>query len=115
MRVRRILLVRRAVADVAVDDDQRRPVVGLQERLVGAAEHRQIVGIGDARDVPAVARHTSSSTSSSNDHFAGPFDRDAVVVVDPAEIRKLEMSGERCGFVADAFHHVAVAAQRVTR
>ena len=51
----RVLLVRRAVADVAVDDDQRRPAGRLLERRERALEHLQIVGVADARDVPAVA------------------------------------------------------------
>src|SRR5207248_1785225 len=35
---------------------------------------------------------------------------DVVVVVNPAQIRKLEMAGERCRLVRDPFHQVAIAA-----
>jgi hypothetical protein len=41
------------------------------------------------------------------------FNRDLVVVVDPAQVRQLEVAGERCGLAGDAFHQVAVAALHV--
>ena len=41
------------------------------------------------------------------------FDGDAIVVVDPAEIGQLEMTGERSRLATDTFHHVAVAAKRI--
>ena len=37
----------------------------------------------------------------------------SVVVVDPAQVAELEMAGERRRLAGHAFHHVAVAAQRV--
>lgn len=49
-----VVLLRGAVADVAADDDERRPVVlnsGRLDRLVEAAE---VVHIVDAQHVPAV-------------------------------------------------------------
>jgi hypothetical protein len=55
VRRARVLLVRRAVRDVTVDDDQRRAIGGVREGRERALEHLQIVGIADARDVPAVA------------------------------------------------------------
>src|SRR6266566_1606841 len=56
LRFVRVLLVRRAVADVAVDNDERWPIVGLEEVFIRAPEHLEIVRIGDVRDVPSVAR-----------------------------------------------------------
>ena len=49
-----ILLVRRSVADVAVDDDQGRPVVGFVEGRERPLELVEVVGVADPRDVPAV-------------------------------------------------------------
>src|SRR5258708_7864197 len=49
-----VLLVRRAVADVAVDDDEGRPIVRPLEGSEGALEHVEVVRIADADDVPAV-------------------------------------------------------------
>ena len=45
--------------------------------------------------------------------FGLAFNRDLVVVVDPAEVGQFEVTGQRGGLAADAFHHVAVAAQHV--
>ena len=50
-----VLLVRRAVGDVAVDDDQRGAIVVLLNVLNARVKHVQIVGIADAQHVPAVA------------------------------------------------------------
>lgn len=41
------------------------------------------------------------------------FDGHAVAVVNPDQVRQLQMPRERGRFVRDAFHHVAVAANRV--
>ena len=41
------------------------------------------------------------------------FNGDVIVVVDPAEVRKLQVSGQRGGFAGNSFHHVAVAADGV--
>ena len=50
------------------------------------------------------------ATSSLNARSCPAFDRDVIVVVDPAEIGELQMAGERGGFAGDAFHQIAVAA-----
>src|SRR5262249_56987787 len=52
----RVLLVGRAVADVAVDDDQRRTVALLAGGLERAGEQLAVVRVTDAGGVPAV-RH----------------------------------------------------------
>ena len=41
------------------------------------------------------------------------FDRDAIAVVNPAEVSEHQVTRERGGFARDAFHHVAVAAERI--
>src|SRR4029453_12361349 len=40
-----ILFVGRAVPDVTVDDDQRRPVIRVLERAESAREHFQVIGV----------------------------------------------------------------------
>src|SRR5205823_6955287 len=42
-----------------------------------------------------------------------PLDRDAVVVIDPAEVREPQVAGERGRLARHALHHAAVAAERV--
>src|SRR5262249_62184097 len=56
---RGVLLVRRAEGDVRVDDDERRALRLVAERLETAREHVEIVRVADARDVPAVRGETS--------------------------------------------------------
>ena len=49
-----VVLVRRAVADVAVEDDQRRPALGLAEDRERVLDALEVVGVADAQHVPAV-------------------------------------------------------------
>ena len=51
----RVLLLWRSEANVAVDDDQRRPIGRIRRRIERLLEHFQVVGIGDVHDVPAIA------------------------------------------------------------
>src|SRR6266851_3153262 len=70
------------------------------------------MSVGGSRDVPAVADKTRHDVFTEGP-FRGTVERDAVVVVDPAQIRQLQVAGERSGFARDAFHEVAVAAHGV--
>ena len=45
--------------------------------------------------------------------IGGPFDRDVIVVIDPTQVRQLQVAGEGSGFGGDALHHAAIAAQRI--
>ena len=107
-----VLLVGRAPADVAVDDDQGRPLALLEEDAEGAVEQVQVVGVADPGDVPAVAQETGGDVLGEGQRGV-PLDRDVVVVVDPAEVGELPMGGERGGLGGDALHHAAVAAEGV--
>ena len=103
MSLGRVLLVRRAVADVAVHDDQGGPMLLLAEDLEGACQEIEIVGVADSRDVPAVALEARRDVVLIGD-LRVAVDRDVVVVVDPAEVRKPEVSGDRRRFARDALH-----------
>src|SRR5262249_50655005 len=84
VRAAGILLVRRTVADVTVDDDQSGPVNGVLKGSKGAREHFQVIGVADSSYVPPVAdeagRHIFREGQSSIS-----FDGDVIVVIDPAE------------------------------
>ena len=84
-------LGRRAVRDVAVDDDERRPIRGLLERGERTRQRVEIVGVADAQDIPAVAEKTRGDIFGEGEPGIA-FDGDLVVVVDPAQIRKREMA-----------------------
>src|SRR5262245_38011969 len=50
-----VLLVWRAPGDVAVHDDQRRPIARVLENAEGPIEHLQVVGVADPGYIPAEA------------------------------------------------------------
>ena len=85
VRAAGILLVGRAVADMAVHDNQRGPVAGALKCSERPSEHFQIVRIAHPCHIPSV-------TDEAGGHVLGKsqsgvaFDGDVVVVVDPAEI-----------------------------
>ncbi len=108
----RILFVWRSVSDVAVHDDEGRPIIRIEKILVAASQHLQIVRIRDVRYVPLIALE-------SRDHIfterplRRAIQRHAIVVVDPTKIRELQMTCERSRFAADAFHQIAISANGV--
>src|SRR5450631_3711186 len=107
-----VLLVRRAIADDAVDYDQGRPVLGCLELFQRLCDRGAIIGICDMKNVPFVTTEARLNVLAEG-KFGMAFDGDGIVVIDPAQIIEPEMSGDRCGFAGDALHHVAVAADHV--
>ena len=111
MRLRRVL-DRRAVADVAVHDDQRRALVlGLEgmERTLGLLE---VVRVRNGRHVPAVGGEPIGDVLRERE-IGVALDRHAVRVVDPAEVGEALVRGEGSRLRADALHHAAVSCLRV--
>ena len=106
-----VVLVRRTVADMALDDDQRRRQRSLEgfERL---AQPPGVVGVADVLDIPAIGAKPRRHIVAEGE-FGMALDRHLIGIVDPAEVAEHEMPRERSRFVADAFHHVAVAAEGV--
>src|SRR4029077_17188162 len=105
-----VLLMRRTVADMALDDDQARPILDALGNRDRVGDALAIVGIADPLHMPAIGE------KSPGDIFAEgksgiALDRDVVAVVDPAEVAELLMPGERGSFAADPHHHAAVAAE----
>src|SRR5204863_4054039 len=69
-----------------------------------------VVGdLAHAVDVPAVRLESLRGVVGKR-QLRGTVDGDVVVVIDVYEPPELQVTGQRRGFVADAFHHVAVAA-----
>src|SRR5262249_50554156 len=80
-----ILLRGRTPGDVAFDNDQRRAVVRLLEYLECAVEHVEVVGVPDARNVPAQAHELGSDVLAESEARV-PFNGDSVAVIDPAQL-----------------------------
>ena len=78
-----VVLMRRAIADVAFDDDQGRHVVGAPETLDGLRQPLRVVGVADALHVPAIGEEARRDVVAER-QIRMSFDGDAVAVVDPA-------------------------------
>jgi len=107
-----ILLVRRAVADVAVNHNERRFVAVCEEVFVSARQLQQIIGISNARHVPAIADETGHGVVAVRP-ACRTVQGHAIVVVNPAKISKLKMTGQRGRFSRYAFHQVPIATERI--
>ncbi len=107
-----VLFVGGAVADVGVHDDERGAVVGVQERLIGARQRVKVVGVAHPKDVPPVAQELRGQVIGEGQRGV-PFDRDVVVVVDPAQLGKPEVPGHGRSLLANPLHHASVPADRV--
>src|SRR6478672_13471667 len=98
----------RTVADMALNDDERRRILVPVKKLGRLIQPLQIVDIADAVHVPAISEETRRNIVAESE-VGVSFDRDAVAVVKPAKISEHLMASKRGRFVRDAFHHVAVA------
>src|SRR5262249_41159357 len=107
-----VLLMRRTIADVAVQNDERRTTLCLSEDGPRLLDPLTIVRVADPQDVPSI------SEEASRDIFAecqarAPLDCDVVVVVDPAQIVEAEMAGQRCRFGRNTLHQAAITANGI--
>ena len=80
-----VLLVRRAVTDVAVDDDQRRPLALATEPVERGCNGLRVVGVREALDPPTVGFEARAHVLGERERRVA-LDRDAVVVVEPDEV-----------------------------
>ena len=80
-----VLFVGCSPTDDAFQDDQRRLVGAIFERLIGRIDRFDIVRIFHGHDVPAEPLETSFHIFAKR-KFGTTFDRDFVVVVNPAKV-----------------------------
>ena len=107
-----VLFVRRAVADVAVQDDERGPAFLFAEYLEGVLDAVDVIRVADPQDVPPITDEAGFDILREGD-FRAPLDGDVVVVVDPAEVVETKVAGQRGSLRADALHHVSIATNGV--
>src|SRR5262245_56724460 len=112
MSGRRVLFVRRTVSDVAVEHNECGSALRLPENLQRMLDAADIVRVADSQYVPSIGEEAGSDILCKRDARVS-FDRDVVVVPNPAEIVESQMGGERRRFRADPLHQAAVAAHRV--
>ena len=110
MRREIVLLLRAAVADMRVNQDQGR-LVGFRLRLHdGRRDVLHVIALQHYAGVPAIAFETLLHVFGEAKVRAAR-ERDAVLVVKRDELTQLQMSGKRCRFLGDAFHQAAIAAR----
>src|SRR5262249_17634044 len=106
------LPVRGAVADVAVEDDECGAPLRLPKDTESCLDAIEVVGVADAENVPAVPQESGGDVLCECEARL-TFDRDVVVVVDPAQVVESQVTGERGCFGGHALHQTAVAAHDV--
>ena len=102
----------RAVADVAVHEDQGGPLFLGPEGVQRALDRPEVVGVGDRGDVPAVGDKAGGHVLGERD-VGVALDGHPVGVVDPAQVGQAQVAGQRGRLRGDALHHAAVAGQGV--
>ena len=112
MRPAGVLFMGCTIPDVAVNDNQRRAILRILESAQRPSQHLQVIGISDPRHIPAIADKTRGHVFRESQSSVS-FNGDAVIVVNPAEIREPQMAGERRRFPRDAFHHATISAEGV--
>ena len=102
---------RRRIADVAPQDDQRRPVFFGLGPVESGLECVEILRcLADGVDMPSVCLEPFRRVVTEG-QFGRTVDRDVVVVVDVHEATEAEMAGERRRLMGDALLEIAVAAE----
>ena len=109
VRLRTVLLVRRTIADVALDDDQRRAATFARREIKGAQHLSLIVGVAHVQHVPTKPQEPGGNILGEGD-LGVSLDRHAIGVVDPAQLVETEMPSEGRSLAGNPLHHAAVAA-----
>src|SRR5215469_4322540 len=107
-----VLFVWRTVADVAVHHNECRTALRPPEDLERVFDAFEVIRIADAQDVPTVPKESCLHVLSEREARAA-FDRNVIVIVDPAEIVEAEVSGQRCRFGRNTLHQAAIAANGI--
>src|SRR5258705_10421062 len=107
-----VVLVRGAVTDVAVQYDERGTPLRLPEDAESLLDAIEIVGVTHSQDVPPVGEEPRGDVLREGEARLS-FDRDVVVVVDPAEVVQTQVTGQGGRFGRDALHQAAVSAHDV--
>src|SRR6266567_3907775 len=95
-----VLLMRRAISDMAIDDDESWPIIRGKKFIECIRQRIEIVRVSDVSYVPAVSAEAHGDIFTERP-IGGTVKRDLVGVVNPTEVRKLEMSCERRSLAAD--------------
>src|SRR5438552_3039770 len=94
-----VLLMRGAVADMAIDDDESWPVIRSKKFVECIRQRVEVIRVSNVGYVPAVSPEAHGNVFTERP-IGGTVKRDLVSVVNPTEVRQLEMSSERSRLAA---------------
>src|SRR6266404_3155236 len=97
---------------MAVKDDECWTALRLHENVERLVNGIDIICIANTQDVPSI-RQKSRRDILGKRQCGAAFERDVIVVVDPAEIIEPEMAGQRRGFGCNALHETTITANGV--
>ncbi len=80
MRGAGVVLMGRAIADMAVDDDQRRDLIGGATSLDRLRDPLDVIGVADSCHVPAIGQEACCDVIAESE-IRVPFNGDTVAVV----------------------------------
>ncbi len=109
VRIGRAGLCWAPVGNHAFHGDECRAAFVFNHSAICGIERGQIVGVFHGQHMPTQAAETRGDVLAER-QLRTAFNRDLIVVVNPAQVVELQMAGDRRGFVGDAFHQIAVAA-----
>src|SRR6185437_2777828 len=103
MRLKGVLLLGAAVTNVGMRKNQRW-TIRLRPRFLDCLRHvLGIVAVLDVARMPAIRFETLSDVLCKT-QTRSPRERDMILVVKKNQFAKLQMAGQRCRLLADAFH-----------
>src|SRR5262249_12113921 len=88
-----VLLVRSSVPDMTLQDDERRLVFDVPETLDAIGEAPSVVRITNPMHIPTVG-HEPRRYVLAEGEIGMAFDRHVIAVIDPTQVRELEMAGK---------------------
>src|SRR5712692_7557450 len=111
VRLRIVMPIRAAVADMATNANQRRPARLGASVFDCVCERVEVVGVLNRLGMPSVGFEPFAYVFGESD-LGVAVDRDVIVVVEVDDVAKAQMARDRCRLARDALHHVAVAGDR---
>ena len=85
MRFGSILSVRRAIANMSVQNEERGPAFCLPKNVEGMFNSSNVIGVTNPENIPPVSRKARRNIFGKGDACIS-FDRDVIVIVNPAEV-----------------------------
>src|SRR5215475_15799826 len=97
---------------MTVENNECGAAFGLSRDLEGLFNAINVIRITDAQHVPTIGEEPTCNVLGERDAGVA-FDRDVIVVVNPAQIVEPEMSSQRCSLRRNTFHQASVTTDAI--